>query len=403
MSLKGIEYLRAKLQQKAKRVKTRYEFYEQKNITLDFMISTPPQLRWFEPVIGWCAKSVDSIADRLTFRGFENDSFNFEEIFAMNNPDVLFDSAILSALIAACSFVYVSADKSGFPRLQVIDGGNATGELDPLTGMLTEGYAALDRDGHGSPTLEAYFVPYCTTFVYADGHIENIENDSPYPLLVPIIYRPDAKRPFGHSRISRACMDIQSSAIRTIKRSEISAEFFSFPQKYITGLSEDVEIADKWKAAMSSILALYKDEDGEKPVVGQFLQQSMSPHIEQLRMFASLFGAESGLTLDDLGFASGNPSSADAIKAAHENLRLSARKAQKTFGSGFLNVGLVAACIRDGVDYERKKVYQTEPTWYPVFEADGASMGALGDAIIKINQASDGYFDARKIEQLIGV
>ena len=45
---------------------------------------------------------------------------------------------------------------------------------------------------------------------------------------------------------------------------------------------------EKWKAAMSSMIEFSKDEDGDHPVVGQFTQQSMSPHTEQIRMFAAL-------------------------------------------------------------------------------------------------------------------
>ncbi|WP_217269836.1 hypothetical protein [Finegoldia magna] len=40
----------------------------------------------------------------------------------------------------------------------------------------------------------------------------------------------------------------------------------------------------------------------------------MSPFTEQLRTAAAGFAGESGLTLDDLGFVSDNPSSSDAIK-----------------------------------------------------------------------------------------
>ena len=60
---------------------------------------------------------------------------------------------------------------------------------------------------------------------------------------------------------------------------------------------------DKWKASMSSMMTFTKDEDGDSPTLGQFSQQSMTPHTEQLRMFAALFAGETGLTLDDLGFA----------------------------------------------------------------------------------------------------
>ncbi|MCW1000574.1 hypothetical protein OJ918_11810, partial [Streptococcus anginosus] len=82
--------------------------------------------------------------------------------------------------------------------------------------------------------------------------------------------------------------------------------------------------------------------DGDSPKLGSFPQQSMTPYLEQLRAAASGFAGESGLTLDDLGFPSDNPSSAEAIKASHETLRVTARKAQRCFGSGFLNVGYIA-------------------------------------------------------------
>lgn len=400
--LRGMEYLRIKLNLKSSRVKTRYQYYEMKNINVDFGISTPPDLSRWQSVLGWCAKAVDSLADRLQFREFRDDTFALNEIFRMNNPDTIYDSVILSALISSCCFVYISPDSDGYPRLQVIDGGNATGILDPITGLLTEGYAVLERDEMDSPTMEAYFTSGGTVYYRNGKPTETEPNPAPYPLLVPIINRPDAVRPFGHSRISRACMSIVGSALRTIKRSEIAAEFYSYPQKYVTGLSQDAEGIDKWKATMSSLISFTKDDDGDKPTLGQFSQQSMSPHVEQLRMFAALFAGETGLTMDDLGFATDNPSSAEAIKAAHENLRLTARKAQRTFGSGFLNVGYLAACLRDNYPYLRRQLYLTTPIWEPIFEPDAATLSNIGDGAIKINQAVPGFFGAENLRDLTG-
>lgn len=401
---KGIEYLRKKMNTKRTRVITRYAYYEMKNTMRDLNISTPPELKHLKTTLGWCGKAVDSLADRLVFNSFENDNFDLSEIYSMNNPDVLFDNAILSALISACCFIYISADETGFPRLQVIDGGNATGVLDPITGLLKEGYAVLERDDKESPILEAWFTTGKTEYIRkGQSKTQVVLNKAPYPLLVPIIYRPDASRPFGHSRISRACMDITQAALRTIKRSEISAEFYSFPQKYVIGLSEDAEPMDKWRATISSMLTFTKDEEGDSPKLGQFTQQSMSPYTEQLRTFASLFAGETGLTLDDLGFASENPSSAEAIKASHENLRLTARKAQRTFGSGFLNVGYLAACLRDDYAYKRNQLYLTTPTWEPIFEPDAAMLSSIGDGAIKINQAVPGYFNEDNLRKLTGI
>lgn len=402
---KGIPYLRRKLNSKRQRVLTRYKYYEMKNVTRDFGISTPPDLALWQSVLGWCGTAVDALADRIVFREFEDDNFNLNEIFEMNNPDIIFDSAVLSATISSCCFIYISPDEDGYPRLQVIDGSNATGIIDPITGLLEEGYAVLKRNSDtDNPTLEAYFTREETRYI-RKGKKDNevIPHKAGYPLLVPIIFRPDAKRPFGRSRISRSCMSLVGSALRTIKRSEISAEFFSFPQKYVTGLSEDAEPMDKWKATMAAMLSFTKDEDGEHPIIGQFAQQSMTPHLEQLKMFAALFAGETGLTLDDLGFATANPSSSEAIKAAHENLRYTARKAQRSFGSGFLNTGYLAACLRDNYQYERRQLYLTKPTWQPIFEPDAAALSGAGDALLKLQQAFPDYITDKKLYDLTGI
>ncbi len=404
MERKGAAYLKAKLEKKRGRVKTRYQYYEMKNAIQDFnIVKLPARARDLTAMLGWCGKAVDSLADRLVFQEFREDNYGLNEIYALNNADILFDNAVLSALISSCCFIYISAGADGYPRLQVIDGGNATGIINPITNLLEEGYAVLERDDRGQATLEAYFVAGRTDYFPKGEQPYSYTNNAPAPLLVPVIYRPDAVRPFGHSRISRAMMSIVQGALRTVRRSEISAEFYSFPQKYVLGTSQDAEPMEKWQATISSFLQFTKDDEGDKPSVGQFTQQSMSPYTEQLRTFAAMFAGETGLTLDDLGFVTDNPSSAEAIKASHENLRLSARKAQRTFGVGFLNAGYLAACVRDNYPYQRNQLYQTKVAWSPVFEPDAAMLAAIGDGVGKLNQAVPGYITEETMRDLTGV
>lgn len=404
MRKKGIEYLRKKLQKHERRVNLRYKQYDMKYQDADVGITIPPEIRHrYKAVLGWCAKGVDSLADRLVFREFENDNFEINEIFDMNSPDIFFDSAVLSAMIASCSFVYISKGEGDIPRLQVIEASNATGIIDPITGLLTEGYAVLERNEDGKPSLEACFLPKRTDY-YVEGKFSySIDNNVAYPLLVPIIHRPDAVRPFGRSRITRAGMYYQRYAKRTLERADITAEFYSFPQKYVTGISQDAEPLETWKATISSMLQFTKDEDGDSPKLGQFTTPSMSPFTEQLRTAAAGFAGETGLTLDDLGFVSDNPSSAEAIKASHENLRLAGRKAQRSLGSGFLNVGYLSACLRDDYPYLRSQFYLTKPKWEPLFEADASTLSLIGDGAIKINQAIPGYMDGETIRDITGI
>lgn len=404
MSQYGIEYLQKKLKKYERRVNLRYKQYDMKYQDTTVGITIPPEIRTrYKAILGWCAKGVDSLADRLVFREFENDSFELNEIFNMNNPDTFFDSAVLSAMIASCCFVYISKGEGDTPRLQVVEASNATGIIDPITGLLTEGYAVLERDTQGNPILEAYFVAGRTDY-YQDGKPSlSVENKALYPLLVPIIHRPDAVRPFGRSRITRSAMYYQRYAKRTLERADITAEFYSFPQKYVTGLSNDAEPMETWKATVSSMLQFTRDDEGGSPTLGQFTTSTMSPFTEQLRTAAAGFAGEMGLTLDDLGFVSDNPSSVEAIKASHENLRLAGRKAQRSLGSGLLNVGYLAACLRDDFPYLRNQFYLTKAKWEPLFEADANTLGLVGDGAIKINQAVPGYITGDTIRDITGI
>lgn len=402
--MQGIEYLRKKLEKYRLGALRKQIIYDMKNNDVEPSIAIPQRLRQqYQATLGWCAKAVDSVADRLVFREFDNDNFNINEIFQMNSADVLFDDAMLSALVNSCSFVYISEGEENIPRLQVIQGSEATGILDPITRLLIEGYAVLSRDELGNPYEELYFVAGRTDYYVNGKLVTYAENNAPYPLLVPIIHRPDSSRQFGRSRITKSAMYWQRYAKRTLERADVASEFYSFPQKYVVGLSQDAEPMDAWKATISAMLQFTKDEEGDQPKLGQFQQQSMAPFTEQLKNAASGFAGETGLTLDDLGFSTDNPSSAEAIKASHETLRLAAEKAQRDFGLGFLNVGYLAACLRDDRPYKRNQLYQTKAKWQPVFKPDAATISLIGDGAIKVNQAIPGYFGKRNLHDITGI
>lgn len=403
---KGIEYLRHKLEHKRKRVMLRYDYYEMKERNRHDVLLAPPWMKdLYKSVVGWCSKSVDTLADRLVFTGFENDYFNAMQIFRMNNPDVLFDSAIRESLIASCAFVQVTHGDNGelTPKLSVITAYDATGVIDEFTGLLKEGYAVLDRDDKGTPILEAYFTAEGTYYYRGNELIKTEANPAPYPLLVPIIYRPTSRRPFGHSRISRAAMAYTDMAKNTIQRAEISSEFYCFPQKWVSGLDPEADPMDAWRASMSAMLRFDKDQDGDKPTLGQFNQQSMAPFMDMLKTAVGLMCGETGLTMDDLGFPTANPSSSEAIKASHESLRLTARNAQRSYGAAFANVGYISACVRDDNDYSRVLAADYKATWMPVFEPDASMLSTVGDGAIKINQAVPNFFNKANLKTITGI
>lgn len=404
MAYLGIEKMRARLAAKRPRCALRYRFYEQKAAGRSFDLLIPEEMKWVKPVLGWCTKAVDSVSERLAFDRFKNDIFGLDEIFDMNSRDIFIYDALVSALVTSCSFIYISPGPDGYPRLQVIDGTNATGELDPQTRLLREGYAILERDEYGQVKTEAYFTAEETVIIEGGltGAVTHIPNAAGYPLLVPVINKPDAHRPFGHSRITRACMEHQASAFRTLKLGEVSAAFYSNPQKYVSGLEPDAEFNGRY-ASVASFVRFDRDENGDKPTTGQYTAQTMSPYNDRLRTIAGNFAAETGLTLNDLGFYTENPSTAEAINAAHEPLFCAIKKMQELFSPCLLNVGMVAACLRDRQHYERYIFRTVKPAWYPAERTSPSTLGAVGDAVYKLNEASPGFIGEDNMKKLTGL
>ena len=85
MEYKGKPYLQRKLDTFRRNVTTLYDYYSMKNNDASASITMPASIKdLYKCVLGWSAKSVDSLADRLIVREFENDNFKANEIFKYN-------------------------------------------------------------------------------------------------------------------------------------------------------------------------------------------------------------------------------------------------------------------------------------------------------------------------------
>lgn len=433
MDYKGLDYLRSKLESKRPYVLKRYNYYDMDDgMDTQILNNLPQKLQNQEKYVGWIPRAVDTLVNKLKFNGFGNDDvFNLTKIFNMNNKDVLFKSMFKGAIISSCDFVYISKNTDGSVRLAIIDGANGTGILDTSTMLLTEGYAVIERDPEtGNPVDEAYFTEDATYF-YRNNESEPYQvfkNDAPYPLLVPVIYNSDATRPFGRSHITKSLMTYVEDVKTTLVLMSISSLFYSFPQRYALGLNitkrvdeddEDYEDEDNeqteeektqsdkefdsFKAAVSTMLAIERDRDGNIPTLGQFPQQSMAPYNDQLKTYASLFAGETGMTPDDLGFTTEIPSSAEAIAAAHATLQELANDAQDSFSVGIRNIGYLAKCVQDKRAYRRDEFAEIKIRWKPIYPIDASKMSALGDSIYKINEVVPGFITKEIVEDLTGL
>ncbi|GGF39048.1 phage portal protein [Williamsia phyllosphaerae] len=336
----------------------RTDYYESRYRFRDLMISTPPQLRdKIEAVLDWPAKSVDLLSQRVMIDGFVSSDaspadLGVDELWRSNNLDVRAPQAHDSALIHACAFVCVTLGDvaSGEPPviMSPVSALNGTALWDVRRQRLSAALEIVDRavDG-GQPTVMVMYLPdrVVTLEQQRVGGNWNVTT-RPHRLgrvpVEPMPYRPHLDRPFGRSRISRPIMSITDSALRTVVRSEIGAEFFAAPRLAALNMPKDAFEDGGWNALLSRALVVdapaQDDLDADpnfQPSIQQLQQISMQPHVEQLRMFATLFASAASLPLDAVGIVQDNPSSAEAIEKAEKNLTLEAERTGSMFASAW--------------------------------------------------------------------
>lgn len=345
-----VRHLVEKVNGKRHRNELRRRYYDGLNVLKDLGISIPPSLRSVEVVAGWPAKAVDAMSRRTVLEGFDTTQGGQEvkslvgQIWEDNRLDAEAPAAHTSALMHSCSFGFVTqGDQEASEPAALItaqSAENATGDWDRRRRCLGNGLSIINVDAKsGQPTLMNLYTPNRVEVMrlVRPGlyDVETIDHTMGVPVeLLP--FRASLERPFGRSRITRAVMYHTDSAMRTMLRSEVGAEFYNAPQRYALGADEEAFV-DKdgnpvpaWSVMLGRLLTLSRDEDGNLPQVGQFAQQTMQPNIEQLRSIAMMFAGETSLPAGSLGIIQDNPESADAIRARNEDLGMEIEHWQKS-------------------------------------------------------------------------
>ena len=307
----------------------KYRYYNGKNHLKDFGISIPPQLLNVETVVGWPQKAVDAMAVRSRFDGFTATDAEvqslLDDITNRSRLRVKYRQAVQSELIHSCCFATVGVDEDGEPHIDLHSAETAAARWDVAKGRIAYGMAieAVDKDGR--PTLVKLYAEDAVVDVSLHGDTVTGWKAEPItmgrPTMEAFTYRPTFRRPFGQSRITRAVMSITDSAVREALRTEISAEFFTSPQKYLLGADRDaLNGKTKWEAYIGNIFAVSRDANGDLPQFGQLAQGSMQPHTDYMRSLAARFSGETNIPISTLGVIHDQPASAEAIYAANEGL-----------------------------------------------------------------------------------
>ena len=334
--------------------------------TKDLGIAIAPDMRGkIQSRIDWPAKAVDYLAARSQFDGFTasdetytNDLF---QIAQLNHLKLLYRKAVTSELKHCCVALTVTDSDNG-PVISAYPMTACALLWDDALKEVKAGLVVAESKRAPSgklriPTMYKLFTRDSLITIQTTGMgqvwVATYQNHSMgRPLIEPMAYRPTLERPFGRSRITRTVMSLTDDAQREKERSEIAAEFAAYPQKYLLGTDQTmIPKNSRYAAYIGAIIEVTKGEDGTIPNFGQLAQLSMQPHIDYMRSLAAQFSGATNVPLSALGVVSDNPSSAEAIYAAKEDLVIDAQALNADNGRALVNIAMMALAIKNNTDF----------------------------------------------------
>lgn len=373
-------------------VQDKYEYYDADNDIRDYGISTPAKMVHLRPGIGWASRAINTLSDRVVFEGFVNDKSGINDYMETINGLRVVNNTKHDTYIGGCAFVAVSDDYETNKKILVpFTAMEATGCVDQTTGLLEHGLAVTRwakpqpknkvKGKRFAPADYMVFTPVYTALFINRELTEIVPNPTGRTLLHPLTRRASAAKPLGKSRISNTVRRIIQEVGRLKRREEIAEEFYSLPQRYINGLAEGAKKDSALDSAIGKVWAITKDDDGDKPEIGQLAQMSIDQFETAKKDKARDFCAETGLTLRNLGYETANPSSAESLIAMSDDLLLEATSSQEEMGRQIKEIAITLRLALDDNDEIPEALRQIVPAWKPVFQVD---IGAVGDGVFKL-------------------
>ena len=346
-------------------------------------------------VIGWPRKVVFGLSDLLIWDGVTSSTgsdnpFEIDDLLASTGFELEIAQTIPSSLTHSVAFLTLrkGVEAAGEPPV-IIQGHSAdwaAGLWDRVRRRLSYGLTIDDIDDAGRPTRFTLYTVDSTyiveqqatsacTIVHAELHGLGAA------MMEALPFEPSLDRPLGRSRISRDVMSITQRAMRTVLREELATELFTAPGILLSGVDSDlIDDLRSWDWKLGTIKTISSGEEPEGPKVTVLPQQSAQPFTEQMRALATELSGVSSLPVSSLGVIQDNPSSAEALYAAKEELVIKAKNAQRVFDAALNRVYAHAVMMRDGLDEMTPELRSLATRW-----GDPAhpSIVSQSDAIVK--------------------
>lgn len=345
----------------------RASYYDGKRKARQVSSIVPPMYQRLAMVLGWSAKAVDALARRCTLDGFawadgDLDSLGASEVYDENQLRAEINSAVVASLKHGVAFLINTQGDADEPKslIHVRDARHATGTWNQRRRALDNLISVHDWDDDGRATAFALYLNNLTITAERDRGVWTVDR-SPHSWGVPaeaMVYKYDAARPFGSSRISRPVMSIHDMALRELPRLEGHMDVYSFPEMWMLGAdesifkNEDGTTKASWQVVIGRIKGIPDDEDAANPRadVKQFAASSPEPHLAALNGYAKLFARETSLPDSALAITDvSNPTSAESYDASQYELISEAEGATDDWSRPLRRCEIRALAIQNGL------------------------------------------------------
>jgi len=368
----------------------------------------------------WPQKAVDALADRIRLKSLsvpDGDQETLDAIVRRNDLISNYNRHLPVKLLYGCKAATVTKDARGHARVRFHSAETFTALPSPdyTDGVVAGGLAIARRertpwsDGRMVPTVVNLHTPFnIGEFRQVDRGqwtYEPGETREELPTLYVFAHNAiGTLAPFGRTRITEFVRTLTDDAIRCMWHMQVSGAFYSMAKLYMTGLTDeqfDAVMENKSKYQLSRLLALTTGADGTSPNVGQLSGNSPQPFIDELRALACQFSGATGVPLNSLGIVQDNPSSAEAIQAAREDICLVAERDIEADKATLKRVMRAAMAIEknttvDMLDDADADVLASFAS--PMLN----SLAANTDAAIKIATVDDGFAGSEPFHRMVG-
>lgn len=401
----------------AGRNKKLLNYYESDVVPADIGVSSIPDCVNIKECCSWPKKAVTSVSERSRFDCFVFESGEknetLEKVVRNNRLIGAYNRHSPSELLHGCMFTTVGrVGKNPIVRFHTAETSAAT--WNTAEGCVGSGFVIADaRRTSWSPITPVpvqvnMHLPgrvIVLTRVEASRWVAKEERTPlDQTMMESFAFRATGIKPFGESRISKTVMSITDDVIRTLTNMAVSAEFYAMPQKYMLGLTDeqfDSMVDNKLKAYIGSMLLSTRDEEGKVPEVGQLSPSSPQPYIDMLRTYATMFSSATGVPVNSLGIVQDNPSSAQAISAAREDICIAASDLNESSAESLRNVALMAMAVA-----ENKRVEDLSDEQQSVMahfrDPSMPSVVSQADAAVKVVSADNAFAATDVFYEMLG-